>query len=40
MPCRRAPSTQAGEEALLFEPDADLRTVKEILEAYQSAKGS
>ena len=40
IPCRRGPGTQAGEEALRFQPDADWRTVKDILEAYQSAKGS
>jgi hypothetical protein len=38
--CRRAPAPQGGEEILLFEPDADVATLQQILEAYQSAKGS
>jgi hypothetical protein len=38
--CRRTPAAQAGAETLLFEPDADVATLREILEAYQSAKGS
>jgi hypothetical protein len=38
--CRRAPAPSAAEEMLLFDPDADMAALKEILEAYQSAKGS
>jgi hypothetical protein len=40
IPCRRVPAHQAGQEMLPFEPDADAATVQQILEAYQSAKGS
>jgi len=38
--CRRAPATSVAEEMLLFDPDADMAALKEILEAYQSARGS
>lgn len=38
--CQRVATTSAGEELLRFDPDTDIATLKEILEAYQSAKGS
>jgi hypothetical protein len=40
IPCWREPSTQAGQEALRFNPDADVAAIQVVLEAYASAKGS
>jgi hypothetical protein len=38
--CKRAPAPLAVEEMLLFDPDADVAAIEEILQSYQSARGS
>jgi hypothetical protein len=38
--CRRASATPAAEEVLLFDPGADVVAIEEILQSYQSARGS
>jgi hypothetical protein len=40
IPCWRVPTPQADQEVLLFEPDADVAALQEILEAHQGARGS
>jgi len=40
IPCPRESGGHVGQEALRFKPDADVAVIKEILEAYTTAKGS
>jgi hypothetical protein len=40
IPCQRHSTTPGGQQTLLFDPDADVAALTEILDAYQSAKGS
>ena len=38
--CRRASATRAAEEMLLFDTEADVVAIEELLQSYQSARGS
>jgi hypothetical protein len=40
IPCRRVSGTQSDEVVLVFDPDADVEAVKQVLEAYKGARGS